>query len=244
MHITQIENDLPNIKPVTEKMNIFIPGISEHLPNRNGAIVALIGAPGTGKSSLLLSLFRDKQFYKKKFNHIFLLTPESSFISVIDHPFAKHDKTKIVHDLTEDILENIFNELVMIKKECILEGFPLEYSCLIIDDFASDLKRNDLIMALKKFLTKSRHICCMVIMTLQAYNLLPLVLRKLLNNIILFKPNNRVEMESVRKELINLNESDTMQLFNYVYDERYNHLHIDTSTDRKCKNFNELIIDI
>jgi len=67
MIIKEIENELPKIKPVKEIMDIYIDGIDPNLPNRNGFIYALIGAPGTGKSSLLLSLFRDRNYYKKKF---------------------------------------------------------------------------------------------------------------------------------------------------------------------------------
>ena len=44
--------------------------------------------------------------------------------------------------------------------------------------------------------------------TLQAFNLFPLVLRKLLTNISLLKPKNKIELDSVRRELINLNEQD------------------------------------
>ena len=181
MLIKEVQNDLPSIKPVKEIMNVYIDGIDPNLPNRNGFIYALIGAPGTGKSSLLLSLFRDKNYYKKKFNNLYLITPESSFTSVVNHPFKNH--TKVFHDLTYDILENIYEELVDLKQECIEDGFPMEISCLVIDDYASDLKNKELISMLKKILTKSRHIGCAVIFTLQAYNMFPLVLRKMLTNV-------------------------------------------------------------
>ena len=68
------------------------------------------------------------------------------------------------------------------------------------------------------------------------YNFFPLVLRKLLTNISLFKPKNKVELESVRRELINLNEQDTMELMNYIFDAPYNHLDIDTNNNELRKN--------
>jgi len=241
MIIKEVENELPKIKPVKEIMSIYIDGIDPNLPNRNGFIYALIGAPGTGKSSLLLSLFRDRNYYKKKFNNLYLITPESSFSSVSNHPFKNH--SKVYHDLNEDVLENIYEELMDLKRECIEDGFAVESSCLIIDDYASDLKDKHLIKILKRILTKSRHIGCAVIFTLQAYNLFPLVLRKMLTNITLFKPKNRVELESVRKELINMNEDKTNELMNYIFDEEYNHLDIDTSNDTKRKNFKLLEIE-
>ena len=242
MIIKEVENDLPKIKPVKEIMNIYIDGIDPNLPNRNGFIYALIGAPGTGKSSFLLSLFKGRNYYKKKFNNLYLITPENSFTSVVNHPFKNH--SKVYHDLNEDVLENIYEELMDLKRECIEDGFPMETSCLIIDDFANDLKSKELIKILKRILTKSRHIGCSIIFTLQAYNMFPLVLRKMLTNITLFKPKNKVELESVRKELINLNEEKTTELMNYVFDAEFNHLDIDTANDTKRKNFKLLEIEM
>jgi hypothetical protein len=92
-------------------------------------------------------------------------------------------------------------------------------------------------------LTKSRHILCSFIFTLQAYNMLPLVLRKQISNVILFKPKNRVELESVRKELIGMNEQKTIELLDYVFDSPYNHLDIDTASGQMRKNFNLLKIE-
>ena len=113
---------------------------------------------------------------------------------------------------------------------------------MVIDDFGSELKDNELIRALKQLLIKSRHIGCSFIFTLQCYNLFPLALRKLLTNISLFKPKNKIELDSVRKELINLNEEDTLQLMNFVFDNEYNHLDVDTNTNILRKNFNKLLI--
>ena len=104
------------------------------------------------------------------------------------------------------------------------------------------MKDKELIKALKQLLIKSRHIGCSFIFTLQAYNLFPLVLRKLLTNISLFKPKNKIELESVRKELINFNEQDTTELMNYIFSEEYSHLDIDTITNILRKNFNKLLI--
>jgi len=240
MLISEIKNDLPTIKPVKEIMSIYIDGINPNIPNRNGFIYALIGSPGSGKSSLLLSLFRSKNYYKNKFNHIYLITPESSFLSVKDHPFENHNK--VYHELTSEVLENIYNELVEIKKDCIDNNYEIEHACVIIDDHASELKDKELIKSLKQLLIKSRHIGCSFIFTLQTYNLFPLVLRKLLTNVSLFKPKNKIELDSVRKELINLNEQDTQDLMNYVFSEEYSHLDIDTNTNILRKNFNKLII--
>ena len=241
MRITEIDNNLPKAKPVKEHMSLFIPDVNENIPNRNGFIYTLIGAPGTGKSSLLLSLFRDKEYYKKKFCNVYLITPESSFLSVKNHPFEGH--TKVYHDLTEDLLDDIYDELLDNKQLCIKGNHPLENSCVIIDDFADGLKDKRLIRELKRLLIKSRHIGCSFIFTLQAYNMFPLVLRKMITNVTLFKPKNRIELDSVRKELIGMREDEVIDLMDYVFDKPYMHLDIDTASGEMRKNFKLLNIE-
>ena len=241
MKISEIDNDLTPIKPIREIMSVFLDGINENIPNRNGFIYALIGSPGSGKSSLLLSLFRSRDYYKKKFNNIFLITPENSFTSVENHPFKSHQN--VYHDLNNEVLETIYENLMQIKTENIADGYEMESSVLIIDDYASELKNKELISILKRFCTKSRHLGCSIIFTLQAYNLFPLVLRKMLTNVTLFKPKNKVELQSIRSELINMNEDDTMKLMDYVFDAEYNHLDINTINNELRKNFKLLNIE-
>jgi hypothetical protein len=71
----------------------------------------------------------------------------------------------------------------------------------------------------------------------------PLVLRKLITNITLFKPKNNIEMESIRGELLHMNKDEFQELTNYVFNEPYNHLDYDTSTMEIRKNYNLLNIE-
>jgi hypothetical protein len=92
-------------------------------------------------------------------------------------------------------------------------------------------------------LIKTRHIGLSVIFTLQAYNLFPLVLRKMISNISLFKPKNKLEVISIQSELIPLNKDDTNELLMFVFSEPYSHLDIDTSNNELRKNFNLLTLE-
>ena len=105
-------------KVIKEKMDTYIPDVPNYISNRNGMIFILTGSGGSGKTNLLLNLFKSKDLYKKKFNNIYYFCPESSFLSLKDHPFKKHDK--IYHELTVENLEEVYNELNEIKKMIIL----------------------------------------------------------------------------------------------------------------------------
>ena len=240
--ITEIKNGLPVTKPLKEIMSLYVPNIDKNLPSKNGAIYAIIGSPGSGKSNLLFStLFKNRNYYRGKFDNIYLITPESSFLSLEKHPFEGH--TKVYFELNNDVLEDIYSEIVELKKEAIEDDRDIEHTCIIIDDFADGLKDKEIINKLKTILIKSRHLNTFFIFTLQAYNMFPLVLRKLITNMTLFKPKNNAESESVRTELLNMNKDNFQDLYNYVFDAPYNHLDVDTSTMEIRKNYNLLEIN-
>jgi hypothetical protein len=241
MKINEIENDLPKIKAVRERMDVYIPNINSNLPNRNGFVYAMIGAGGSGKSSLMLSMFKSPKYFRGKFDNIYYFTPQSSFLSVEKHPFQDHDK--VYHELDEDELENIYDELLELKENCIDSGCPIEHSIIIIDDFASDLKDKNLIKKLNQMIVKTRHINCSWLFTLQAYNLFPKILRKQITNATIFKPNNNQEWESINQELLNLSKNDLIKLYDYVFDVPYTHLDIATRENKIYKNFNLLDIE-
>ncbi len=94
-------------------MDINIINVNENIPHRNGFIY-VTGSGGSGKSSLLLSMFKSTKFYRKKFDNIYLFTPRSSFLSVEKHSFETHDK--VYHDLSIPILNSIYEELNDLKQ--------------------------------------------------------------------------------------------------------------------------------
>jgi predicted AAA+ superfamily ATPase len=67
--INEIQNpDAKEIAPIKEVQNILIPDIiDKNIPNRNGFIYLLSGAGGSGKTSLLLNMFKSKSMYRMFF---------------------------------------------------------------------------------------------------------------------------------------------------------------------------------
>lgn len=231
---------LPDMQPVREVMDINVPNIIEGLPSRNGGIWALCGSGGSGKTSLLLSLFKSKKLYRGKFNNVFYICPSSSFSSVEKHPFQHHDK--VHHELTVTLLESIYQQLMQLKEKNVAEDEPVEYNAIIIDDMANVLKQKDIETQLNRMLIKSRHINTMFIFTLQGYYYMPKMLRKQLTNITIFKPKNIEEWNSLTKELFNMSKDNALQLFNYVYDKPYMHIDVDTVNNIYYRNFNRLTL--
>lgn len=115
VNIDEIKNNVvSNMKPIMEKQDIYIPGIvDQNIPSRNGFINLIVGSGGSGKTSLSLGMFVNKNMYRGKFDNIFYICPENSFLSAVNHPFKDHDK--VFHELTVGLLEEIFQSLEAIK---------------------------------------------------------------------------------------------------------------------------------
>lgn len=241
MKITEDESGLPKSTPIKEVMNIFIPNIDPSLPNRNGGVWCICGSAGSGKSSMTLNLFRNSKLYKKKFNQLYYFCPEGSMLSTENHPFKNH--SRVYNEINVDILDDIQDELITNKMQNLEDGYEQEYNCIVIDDMSDRLKDKDIQKCLRRHLIKSRHANCMWIIITQSWNMIPLVLRKLVFYTTIFKPRNGIETELLRKEVIAMNENDTNQLLDYTFDEPYNFLTIDNVSGTYSKNFNKLHIE-
>ena len=158
LNIEEIPNkNMPKFNAIKESQDIYVPKIeAQNISKRNGMIYVLTGSGGSGKTNLLLNLFKNRHCYRGKFNNIFYFCPEASFLSVINHPFKKHDK--VYHTLTTEILLGIYEQLCDLKAgkdktDSDSDDEP-EYNCIIIDDYADALKNKDIESVLNMMIQK------------------------------------------------------------------------------------------
>ena len=236
--ITETDSKLKKMSPIKEKMDVYLEGVNRNIPCRNGFVWAITGSGGCGKSSMLLNMFKSNDYYKGKFDNIYLFTPLTSFLSVHKHPFEKHEK--VYHNLEQETLEDIEDELLDVKEDCCENDYDMENSLIIIDDFAGSLKDKHLIKCLNKMILKTRHINCSWIFTLQSYYMLPKLLRKQMNFITCFKTKNHAEWESISKEVFSIAKDKQQILYDYCFNEPYQHLDLDLNNSKMYKNFNLL----
>jgi hypothetical protein len=178
--------------------------------------------------------------YKKKFHHIWYFCPVSSFLSVAKHPFEKHDK--VFHELTAEALDDIKDELTSMKEDREEDDMP-EYSLVIIDDFANNLKDKHIVAKLNSMLIKARHLNCHFLFTVQSYLYFPKMLRKQLTWVSIFSGvRNKEEWSTITKELLKMSDSDAKQLYDYVFDKPYQHMDVDCFEEKIYKNGNHLDI--
>lgn len=199
-------------------------------------VILWVGRPSSGKTSHLISLFRDKRCLKKVWNHIILVAPQASMNSLKQshNIFKDIDDSKRFTDLSRI---DLIREMVKHHSE------ENESSCIIIDDMMSDLKVPHIERVLVDLCSNRRHYKCHIIILSQIYERVPLRIRKLLNTVIMmFRPSKK-DMSMMMDELLEENEETAQQISKITFEKPYDWLLIDVPSQQIFSKYNQLIID-
>jgi len=212
---------------------VIHPQITPPLPCTAHAML-ICGAPGSGKTSMMVSLLQEKQAFRKVFDQVFVCMPPSSARSLKKNIFEKHDK--MYDDLTYETLENILEQTRESTKENL-------NSLVVIDDFGAALKDNEIQRQLKELIWNRRHLRTSIWILVQSYISVPLQLRKAVSHLISYKPRNKIEFQKIFEELVQLPKETADELSRFIYkDDKYAKMFVDCSTGDIYKNFDQISI--
>lgn len=240
MKIEIIENKKPDLTICKMKCDS---GLAEHLDkyeltkflNKHSCNM-LIGRPGSGKTSLLYSLFKGggkKKIFKKVFHNIYLFMPQASRGSLSDNIFEKLPDNKKYDELTSDNLED-----VMVR---IRNAEPDENNAIIFDDMGAFLKNPDTKRLFKELVYNRRHYHTSIFFLVQSWLSVEKDLRKLFSNIFCFKIS-KSEMTNLFSEVIEQKKDNMLDVMKIVYDKPYQFLFINTDSGRLFKTWDEIKI--
>jgi energy-coupling factor transporter ATP-binding protein EcfA2 len=227
--IKEIPNDKLKITPFKMSNDGIIPNVEPPLPNNYGFFMLLIGAPGSGKSTLWLNLItnKEKHGYYKKFDKIHIF---SNSLKTITRKIHLPDDR--LHDGVNDLEETI--EMIKETEDKVL---------LIIDDCVTDLKSPDYLL---KLIYNRRHLGggISIIITSQVYNKVHLSIRKAANTLVLFSTGNKKEIASVYQDFMNIPEKEYNEIVTFCFRHgSHDFMVYQTSTGRFYHNFNPLEIE-
>lgn len=219
-------------------------GLSPHLDNyeltkflNRHSINLFLGKPGSGKTSLLYSLFKGggkNKILKKVFNNIYLFMPSPSRASLKDNIFDKLPDNKKYDELTYDNLNDVLARIKNSK--------PNEKNAIIFDDMTAFLKSNETKQLFKELVYNRRHLHTSIFFLCQSWLAIEKDLRKLFSNIFVFKVS-KSEMENLFNEVIETKKEHMLDIMKIVYDKPHQFLFINTDSGRLFKQFDEIIID-
>ena len=204
-----------------------------HMNNYN--FLCMIGKPGSGKTSLLISFLSGKgksKVLRKVYNNILLVMPTSSIKSMKKNIFKDHDPEKMYNQLDYETINEIKNKLDIFAEDD-------ENTLIIMDDVGAELKNVEIQKVLRQIIYNRRHLKCSIIMLCQSYLSIPREIRKLVNNIIMFKPS-KVEFENFIHELFERKKDSIIDLLQ-LYQGKGDYLFLNVDTQRIYYMFNEII---
>ena len=197
---------------------------------------AIVGRPGGGKTSMLISMLSqkgDNKIYHKVFDFVYVIMPSQSRASLKKNIFEKHEPTRLFDELTMENLHTIFsavNENSSNKKT----------SLVIYDDVGSSLKNKDIQLKLKQLSFNRRHMKVVQMFLIQSWISVPLTIRKLFSNLIVFKPN-KIEWQKICEETIEQEDDIAMALLE-LYKNNHDYLFINVPSQKVYYNQDEVEI--
>ena len=211
------------------------------LSHLNGYTFNIIcGRPGSGKTSLLVSMLTGKgknKVYRKCFDNVIVCMPTNSRQSLKKNIFEHHPENKLFDELNLESINKIYEML----EDSVSED-PKKNTLLILDDVGASLKRKEILHKLKTILFNRRHLRCHIVCLIQSYISLPLEIRKLSSNVIMFKPS-KVEAENFFRELFETKHDMMDKIIKYAYKKLGDYIFLNVDSQKFYKDFDELVID-
>lgn len=136
--------------------------------------------------------------------------------------------------------ERKFDELTLENLEYVLSNLHEGCNVIIFDDMTAYLKDNEIQKKLKEMVMNRRHIHLSLIFLCQTFKSVPKEVRKLFNNLIVFKCN---EIKDIFDELIEGRKNEILDIMKLVYDKPHQYLFVNLDSQRLFKDFDELIFE-
>jgi KaiC/GvpD/RAD55 family RecA-like ATPase len=243
MSIKTIKHDRLDLKiPEFTCDHGFNPALNDipMLSHLNGYTFNVIcGRPGSGKTSLLVSMLTGKgknKVYRKCFDNVIVCMPTNSRQSLKKNIFEHHPQNKLFDELNLESINKIYEML-----EDSVSEEPKKNTLLILDDVGASLKKKEILYLLKKIIYNRRHLRCHIVCLIQSYISLPLEIRKLSSNVLMFKPS-KVEAENFFRELFETKHDMMDKIIKYVYKKIGDYILLNVDSQRMYKDFDELVV--
>jgi len=245
---------LHSIPVMTQKIDStddlpYIP--TDPLPKSKSNAFYIVGHAGSGKSSLMMALLtsrptkknKDKpRFFYRWYDRIYLISPSNS---TLDLDKLKLNENRIYDKYTDELM----TEIIETEKE----GDNLN-NLVLLDDSIRDITKSKI---MNKLILNRRHAThnkskentsgLSVWILSQKYNMLQLSFRSNMSDIILFKTENRKELNAIKDELMSdLTPEEQNAVLKEVWSKKYGFLYIKANNpkkDRYYSKFDKIVFD-
>ena len=191
----------------------------------------ICGKSGSGKTSLLIDILKDKKIYRKVFNKILLVMPRHSYQNMDGNIFKRLPNNQVHFELNFEILHEQISEFANDDKNTLL----------VIDDFTAYLNRKDYLRRFNELIQNRRHLRLSIVLLVQVYNSIPLQIRKSVNQLILFNAPKK-EFNFIMEELIEMPNDTALRLKKFIFDASHNFMLLDVQNQTYYKNLDKIVL--
>lgn len=195
----------------------------------------LSGVPGSGKTSLLVSLLTNPRAYKRKFSRIYYFSPS---VSTLPDDFVDKLNPGRIHNSLEALPE-------VLKEIDSLQGTG-DKVLIIMDDLVKELQ-GDYRKEVLNLLNNRRHRgsgVCTAIVT-QKLRSVPLAIRSACDSVFFFSLQNKRECNDVFDDALSslISKEEWSEVMDCCKGEKHCFIYADTRNGKLFRRFDELIFD-
>ena len=218
---------------------------SDILPDISKRLLFIIyGSKGTSKTTLLMNLLYNPNFYEGQFSMKYYIAP--TIYSVNNLFPARSDPDAILIDKYSD---EAINEIV--KNQTIGDDMTIDdimFSALILEDALADGGTSSNNSAIAKLTTIMRHRFLNVFIVAQTVNQIASVIRSQANIIFLKKIRSTKELDKFESQYASMivGEKYFRKMYNFVFskpENKFDFLYIDLDNFRVYHNFDKILYE-
>ena len=236
------------LNPISKSLNKLDSQVirsDDPLPKQD-IVWVISGGKGSGKSTMVLNVLKNKNAYKGFFDNIFLVSPTARNDSKFEKLIEELDvDSKCFSECNDEVVDEIIDRLKAFN-----ESFDVEeegrkpHSLVLFDDCLAFLPKSTQKSRFNELITTSRHLKTSVWILSQKYNAVNPLIRAQMDLLSIFHTNNKKELETLEDDL-NLDKKDFKEMFQFATDSPNSFLHVSffSGKPKFFRKFDQILID-
>ena len=191
-------------------------------------MLSIVAPPRSGKSNLIMNLIYNDNFYRDCFEDIYVFSPTVN----LDETLHKLNEDDTVIKITEvKEMDSYIDEIIKQQNE----DEDRKDILIVLDDCLGHIGES-----LTNLSTRYRHYKISIIISIQSFRSIPLIIRNCTSEYIIFKSNNKKELDKYMQELGNGFENFATR-YEQATREKYSFVVLDLRKMQMLKSFTKEI---